>query len=169
MYMSILNPTYNDRNFEKYSFNVNRSFYKPSSIPLTSNKYCGISDHQQLFNSLFRFSRVMQICVSKLATIRSDNGLSPVQHQAIIWTDAVILLIGPLGTIHTFLLKKMHLKMLSAKQQSFGLSLIVLTHRGQMTHICVSKQNIIGSDNGLSPGRHQAITWTNAGILLIGP
>ena len=28
---------------------------------------------------------------------------------------------------------------------------------------------IIGSDNGLSPGRRQAITWTNDGILLIGP
>ena len=26
----------------------------------------------------------------------------------------------------------------------------------------------IGSDNGLSPGRRQAINWTNAGILLIG-
>ena len=38
-----------------------------------------------------------------------------------------------------------------------------------MTHICVSKLNIIGSDNGLSPGRRQAIIWTNAGILLIGP
>ena len=38
-----------------------------------------------------------------------------------------------------------------------------------MTHICVGNQNIIGSDNGLSPGRRQAIIWTNAGILLIGP
>ena len=28
---------------------------------------------------------------------------------------------------------------------------------------------IIGSDNGLSPGRRQAIIWTIAGILLIGP
>ena len=37
-----------------------------------------------------------------------------------------------------------------------------------MTHICVSKLTIIGSDNGLSPGRHQAIIWTNAGIMLIG-
>ena len=36
-----------------------------------------------------------------------------------------------------------------------------------MTHICVGKLTIIGSDNGLSPGRHQAIIWTNAGILLI--
>ena len=29
-------------------------------------------------------------------------------------------------------------------------------------------QAIIGSDNGLSPGRRQAIIWTNAAILLIG-
>ena len=27
---------------------------------------------------------------------------------------------------------------------------------------------MIGSDNGFSPGRRQAIIWTNAGILLIG-
>ena len=37
-----------------------------------------------------------------------------------------------------------------------------------MTHIYVGKQIIIGSDNDLSPGRRQAIIWTNAGILLIG-
>ena len=36
-----------------------------------------------------------------------------------------------------------------------------------MTHICVSKLTIIGSGNGLSPGRRQAIIWTNVGILLI--
>ena len=44
-----------------------------------------------------------------------------------------------------------------------------LTHWGRVTHICVSKLTIIGSDNGLSPGRRQAIIWTNAGLLLIGP
>ena len=37
-----------------------------------------------------------------------------------------------------------------------------------MTHICVRKLTIIGSDNGLSPGRRQAIIWTDAGLLLIG-
>ena len=42
-----------------------------------------------------------------------------------------------------------------------------LTHWGRVTHICVSKLTIIGSDNGLSPGRRQAIIWTNAGILSI--
>ena len=44
-----------------------------------------------------------------------------------------------------------------------------LTHWGRGTHICVGKLTTIGSDNGLSPGRHQAIIWTNAGILLIRP
>ena len=43
----------------------------------------------------------------------------------------------------------------------------LLTHWGRVTHICVNKLTIIGSDNGLSPGRRQAIIWTNAGILLI--
>ena len=45
----------------------------------------------------------------------------------------------------------------------------VLTHWGRVTHICVSDLTTIGSDNGLSPGRRQAIIWTNAGILLIRP
>ena len=44
-----------------------------------------------------------------------------------------------------------------------------LTHWGRVTHICVSKLAIIGSDNGLSTDRPQAIIWTNAGLLLIGP
>ena len=43
------------------------------------------------------------------------------------------------------------------------------THWGRVTHICVDNLTIIGSDNCLSPGRRQAITWTNVGILLIGP
>ena len=44
-----------------------------------------------------------------------------------------------------------------------------LTHWGRVTHLCVSKLTSIASDNGLSPDRRQAIIWTNAGILLIGP
>ena len=45
----------------------------------------------------------------------------------------------------------------------------LLTHWGWVTHICVGNLTIIGSDNGLLPGRRQAITWTNVGIVLIGP
>ena len=44
-----------------------------------------------------------------------------------------------------------------------------LTNWGPVTHICVSKRTVIGSDNGLLPIRRQAIIWTNVGILLIGP
>ena len=61
-------------------------------------------------------------CASVItAIIGSDNGLSPVQHQAIICTNAGLLSIGPLGRnfteicieIQTFSFKKMHLKMSS--------------------------------------------------------
>ena len=51
----------------------------------------------------------------------SDNGMLPVRRQAIDWTIARILLIGPWGAnfsevlikIHTFSLRRMHLKMSS--------------------------------------------------------
>ena len=46
---------------------------------------------------------------------------------------------------------------------------IYLIHWRWVTHICVSNLTSIGSDNGLSPDRHQAIIWTMAGILLSGP
>ena len=44
---------------------------------------------------------------------------------------------------------------------------IHFTHWGWVMHICVCKLTIIGSDNGLLPGRRQAIIWTNVGIFLI--
>ena len=49
------------------------------------------------------------------------------------------------------------------------LKMFNLIHWGRVTHIYVSKLTKIGSDNGLSPRRRQAIIWTNTGILLIGP
>ena len=73
-------------------------------------------------------------CCCKLIIIVSDNGLSPERRQAIIWTNARLLLIGPLGTnfseisieISTFSLKKMHLKVSSAERRPFCLGLNVL-------------------------------------------
>ena len=49
-----------------------------------------------------------------------------------------------------------------------GVTLYVLAHWNLVTHIFTSNLTIIGSDNGLSPGRRQAIILTNAVILLIG-
>ena len=40
---------------------------------------------------------------------------------------------------------------------------LYLTHRDRVTHTCVGKLSIIGSDNGLSPEQRQAIIGTNAG------
>ena len=44
----------------------------------------------------------------------------------------------------------------------------LLTHWGGVTHICVRNLTIIGSDNGLSPGRRQDFIWTNVCLLSIG-
>ena len=84
------------------------------------------------------------ICVGKVTIIGLDNGLSPGRRQAIIWTNAGLLLIRHLGTnfseilirIQIFSFKKMHMKMSSAKWRPFCLDLNVLNY------------TIIGSDNG---------------------
>ena len=88
------------------------------------------------YESLTHWGRVTHIYVGKLTIIGSDNGLSPDRRQAIIWTNAGILLIRTLGInfsetlseIHTFSFKKMYLKMSSGKRRPFCLGLNVLRH-----------------------------------------
>ena len=71
------------------------------------------------------WGRVMHICFSKLTITGWDNGLSPGQPQAFIWTNAGILSIRPLGAnfneilikIHTFSFNKIHLKLSSVKSR----------------------------------------------------
>ena len=100
---------------------------------------------------LTHWGRVTHISVGKLTIIGSDNGLSPGRRQAIIWTNAGILLIRPLGTnfseiligVQTFSFKKMHLKMSSAKWRPFcpGLNVLKLIHvskRGPRLGLCDS-------------------------------
>ena len=73
--------------------------------------------------------------------IGSDHGLSPGRRQAMIWTNAGMLLIGPFGTnfseilmeIYIFSFKKMDLKMSSDIWRPFCLGLNVLTHFGPTT------------------------------------
>ena len=93
-----------------------------SSVPLFS-QILALAKHM-----LTHWGRVTHICVGKLTTIGSDNGLSPGRRQAIIWTNDGILLIRTLGTncsdilseIHSFSFKKTHLKMSSAKMASIS-------------------------------------------------
>ena len=90
---------------------------------------------QDVLVSLTHWGRVTHICVGNLTIIGPDNGLSPGRRQAIIWSNAGILLIGAWGTnfseiligIHTFSFNKMRLKMSSAKWRPFCLGLNVLT------------------------------------------
>ena len=75
------------------------------------------------YDKLTNLPVVRHICVS----IGSDNGLSPIRHQAITWTNSGLLSIGPLETrfseilikIRNFWFMKMHLKMSSAKRPLF--------------------------------------------------
>ena len=88
----------------------------------------GTSISWHLVNSLL-IEAEWYICVSKQAITGPDNGLSSGQYQAIIWTNAGILLIRTLGTnlsgitseIDTFSIKKVYLKISSTKWKQFCL------------------------------------------------
>ena len=82
---------------------------------------------------------VTHICV----IIVSYKGLSPDRRQAIIWTNAAILLIRPLGTkfsemlieIHAFSFEQMHIKMSSLKWPPFWRGFNMLTNRKSYQYI----------------------------------
>ena len=101
----------------------------------TNGRQNSKNENTTLSLRLTHWGRVTYICVGNLTIIDSDNGLSPGRRQAIIWTNAGILLIGPLGTnfseiligIQIFSFKKMRLKMSSAKWRPFCLGHNVLT------------------------------------------
>ena len=103
-------------------------------IHWTSTKKCSNDLHPDGTKPLTHWGWETHICVSNLTIIGSDNGLSPGRRQAIILTNAGILLIGPLGTnfsgilieIQTFSFKKMRLKVSSAKWRPFCFGLNVL-------------------------------------------
>ena len=107
-------------------FEIKQRFYWSTYFQKTNGSY--------ELSLLTHWGRVTHICGDNLTVIGSDNGLSPGRRQAIIWTNAGILLIAPWGTnfsevlidIHTFSFKKIDLKMSSAKWRPFCLGLNVL-------------------------------------------
>ena len=92
------------------------------------------NNESKVFHKFLYGTQITCARVDKLTIIGSDNGLSPRRPQAIIWTNAGILLFGPLGTnfgeiligIQTVSFKKMLLKISSAKRHQFCLGLNVL-------------------------------------------
>ena len=87
--------------------------------------------------------------VSSLAIVTSSLWFNHVNEQRVVWSWQSLRCIKKVCTIWDVW--------------------VIISHWGRVAHICVSKLTIIGSDNGLSPGRRQAIIGTNDGILLIGP
>ena len=106
---------------------------KADKLNLSLSHWLGPFIKWSLHNALTHWGRATHICVNNLTIIASDNGLSPGRRQAIIWTSAGILLIGPLGTnfseilveIKTFSFKKMRLKVSSVKWRPCCLGLNV--------------------------------------------
>ena len=121
--------------------------WQPKYSVWTSQPTCCYNWLPCTLHDLTHWGRVTHICIVKLTIIGSDNGLAPRQRQAIVWTNAEILLIGPLGTnfneigigIQTFSLTKMHSKLSSAKWRPFCLGLNVLTHWGLMMDISINE------------------------------
>ena len=100
------------------------------------------------------------ICICNLTIIGSNNDLSPGRHQAIIWTNAVILLIGPLGTnfneiliqICLFSFKEMHLKLSSGHWRPFCLDLnvLMLDDAGSLSTLVVTTAVVVSCLNLLT-------------------
>ena len=127
--------------------------------------------HQALTWSIgFWFMRFCGIHLTRIS--RLIPGLQPVNERRrykvtlslIGWTQTYILPCAVPRQLFSIMIFKVTLLGLMPHLPSAN----VLTHWGRVTHICVGNLTNIGSDNGLSPYRRQAITWINDGILLIG-
>ena len=101
------------------------------SSPLTIiTKLVTIDTLDGLYHSI-HWDRVTHICVRNLTIIGPGKGLSPGRRRAITRPNATLLSFEPLGTnlneilieINNFSLKKLHLKMSSAKWRLFHLGL----------------------------------------------
>ena len=138
-------------------------------MSIRSITYWGLNDMATMLDmtfshafSLTHSGRVTHICFSKLTIIGSDNCFSPGRRQAIIWTNAGIMLIGPLATnfseilieIFTFSFKKMHLKMSSGKWRPYCLGLNVLK---KVIKFWLKFHWILSTDNK-SPGQDDKIS-----------
>ena len=125
-------------------FAFSRPNLKPNSCP---DQMVQMRQNKIKRTDLTHWGRVTHICVSKLTIIGSDNELSPNRRQAIIWTNAGILLIGPLGTnlgeiwieIQIYSFRKMHLKLSSAKWRPFclGLNVVTLRPKSAVEMVCI--------------------------------
>ena len=117
-YFTCPRPSANGIGQALYNYIIHRHFHMSNS--LSNNKLPAVKNicnsrlpgkQLQYHWVLYHFTHwgwVMHISISKLTIIGSDNGLSPYQRQAIIWNNAGIFLIRPLGTKLGEILIKTH-------------------------------------------------------------
>ena len=105
----------------------------------------------------------MHICKSKLTIIDSDNVLLLGRCQTIIWTNAGILLIGPLRTnfskiligIYTFSFKNLHLKIHLENGSRHGSDLIIRMMASQIIAVLMVYSTVC---SGTDQRKHQSST-----------
>ena len=120
--------------------------------------------------SWFLESRAIRIFVQQLVQAY-DKGIIKIP---LYWPSVRGIHLWPMGFLHKVSVIRKVFSCHDTLQCRYHMSTDVrqwleLSHCGRVTHICVIKLTIIVSDNNLSPGRCQAIIWTNVGILLIWP
>ena len=127
-------------------------------IPLTSHKESAWIDICRLC-----FCWCRSINVKCVFSVKKDRSIQLYFNSVIRKSRIYVYGIWPYKVLSIIMISRVK----SLEGKMIGTTWVM--HWGRVTHICVSNLTIIGSDNGLSPGRRQAIIWTNAGILLIGP
>ena len=101
-----------------------------------------ISRDIAVLRKLSHWGRVTLIRVGNLTTIGSDNGVWPDRRQAIIWTNAGILLIGPLGINLSEIL--IEISTFSFKKMNVVSGMASISSRAQCVNFCLKNRLFIG-------------------------
>ena len=94
--------------FIEFLLKITGEGHRDTMLKLHYWKYSCICFIYSYGSLLTHWGQMTHIWVSNLTIIGSENGLSPCQRQAIIWTYDGILLIGPLGTNFSEILIEIH-------------------------------------------------------------
>ena len=157
----------------KFNIKYLSLYFRIASVALEqSSDWCPSSEKKPEIMLLWKCYPECKKINTDQVTISQCHNSPGIIKGAKLWPDRIIAIkITAKENFHKYKLwaPKLFVKWVPGNILLISMPYYQLTHWGWVTHICVSNLTIIGSDNGLSPGRRQAIIWTNAGILLIGP
>ena len=129
-----------------------------------------VSSHKIL---LTHWCRVMHIYFTKLTITGSDNGLSPGQCRAIIWTNVGILLIEPLDKLQRNLNRNWHIFIQENPLENVVWKMAAILSRPQCVKSLSPGDAIWCRRTLLSlvqiTGYHSVTIWTNDDHLYIAP